>query len=228
MDQVDSESVKALVDRVNCTYGRIDLLCLNAGRDFTGDVANSDLRQMQAVFETNFWGPIRVLQAALPLLPTSGYARVLVTSSVQSQMTLPFYTIYSATKRALQALQEGFLLEHAKSTHLQLITLMPHQTATCIGYKAIWGGCSSGRAVLCCARAARVCLPACLAESASGSPPPRWCHMDLRAPMSMWIKTAATQSGVSGDCSVHCGGKEFCGAGPLGAGAAGTGSIVAY
>ena len=40
-----------------------------------GDTANSDLRQMQLVFETNFWGPVRVFQAALPLMPKTGAPR---------------------------------------------------------------------------------------------------------------------------------------------------------
>ena len=39
-----------------------------------GDTPNSDLRQMQLVFETNFWGPVRVFQAALPLFPKTGEA----------------------------------------------------------------------------------------------------------------------------------------------------------
>lgn len=43
-----------------------------AGRQFIGDIANSDLRQFQLTFNTNFWGPVRVLQAALPLMPTTG------------------------------------------------------------------------------------------------------------------------------------------------------------
>jgi NAD(P)-dependent dehydrogenase (short-subunit alcohol dehydrogenase family) len=37
-----------------------------------GDTGNSDMRQMQLVFETNFWGPVRVFQAALPLFPSTG------------------------------------------------------------------------------------------------------------------------------------------------------------
>ena len=43
-----------------------------AGNQFVGDTVNSDLRQMMLTFDTNFWGSIRVLQAALPLMPTSG------------------------------------------------------------------------------------------------------------------------------------------------------------
>lgn len=47
-----------------------------AGNQFVGDTVNSDLRQMMLTFDTNFWGSIRVLQAALPLMPTSGTASV--------------------------------------------------------------------------------------------------------------------------------------------------------
>lgn len=42
------------------------------GRLFIGDIVNSNLRQFQLTFDTNFWGPVRVLQAALPLMPTTG------------------------------------------------------------------------------------------------------------------------------------------------------------
>ena len=113
MDQTSAESVKQAIDRVAVTYGRIDVLYMNAGKQrhlvkqqfsifqsvcvvygcihtalamytpvkiaplltgnqFVGDTVNSDLRQMMLTFDTNFWGPIRVLQASLPLMPTSG------------------------------------------------------------------------------------------------------------------------------------------------------------
>jgi NAD(P)-dependent dehydrogenase (short-subunit alcohol dehydrogenase family) len=52
--------------------GRGKRFGLPAGRLFVGDVTNSDLRQLQLTFDTNFWGPVRVLQAALPLMPNTG------------------------------------------------------------------------------------------------------------------------------------------------------------
>eukprot|EP00897_Mesotaenium_endlicherianum_P010182 jgi/Mesen1/9192/ME000591S08518 len=139
MDQTSSESVKQLVARVNATYGRVDLLFLGAGRNFLGDVANSDLRQMQAVFETNFWGPIRVLQAALPLLPTSGYARIVQLSSIQSQLVPLAYSMYAASKFAIQALQEAFILETYNSTNIDYVTVMPGKTETNIGHTPLYG-----------------------------------------------------------------------------------------
>jgi hypothetical protein len=52
--------------------GRGERFGLPAGRLFVGGIANSDLRQFQLTFNTNFWGPVRVLQAALPLMPNTG------------------------------------------------------------------------------------------------------------------------------------------------------------
>lgn len=43
-----------------------------AGRQFVGDLADSDFRQMLLTINTNFLGALRVLQASLPLLPKSG------------------------------------------------------------------------------------------------------------------------------------------------------------
>jgi NAD(P)-dependent dehydrogenase (short-subunit alcohol dehydrogenase family) len=48
-----------------------------AGRNFYGDMLNSNLAAMQQLIDTNFFGPVRVLRAAFPLLPKQGSSSVL-------------------------------------------------------------------------------------------------------------------------------------------------------
>ncbi|KAL0048017.1 hypothetical protein WJX82_005770 [Trebouxia sp. C0006] len=142
MDQTSAESVKQMINRVAVTYGRIDVLMLNAGNQFLGDTANSDLRQMQLTFDTNFWGTVRVFQAALPLMPTSGYGRILLVTSIQSQVASPNYLPYTASKWALMAMQEEFYSTHAASgqtSNIDIVSLLPGTITTSLGYSATYG-----------------------------------------------------------------------------------------
>ncbi|KAL3154538.1 hypothetical protein ABBQ32_013996 [Trebouxia sp. C0010 RCD-2024] len=142
MDQTSAESVKQAIDRVAVAHGRIDVLYMNAGNQFVGDTVNSDLRQMMLTFDTNFWGSIRVLQAALPLMPKSGYARILLTTSVESQIAAPGYLPYTASKWALMALQEEWYSSHESTGHptnIDFLTILPGTVNTSLGYSVSYG-----------------------------------------------------------------------------------------
>ena len=62
-----SLAVRALLSQNRCS-----ITPSHSCGDCAGDTPNSDMRQMQLVFETNFWGPVRVFQSALPLFPKTG------------------------------------------------------------------------------------------------------------------------------------------------------------
>ncbi|CAL8465628.1 g5164 [Coccomyxa elongata] len=266
LDQTSDDSVKQLIDQVAVLHGRIDILYLNAGRQFVGDTANSDLRQMMLTFDTNFWGPVRVMQAALPLMPKQGYARILATSSLQSQEASSRYMPYNAAKWSLMALQENWMSTYSGSddvtTNIKFITILPGGVNTSLGYTAIYG-CPElakqyGTSVI-KGYTAQTLSPRDVAEGAyrlmiNPNPPLRnlimsdeqWAtHIPLfcrrytlpledfyvNTPggpdISRWIdEDASHRRGYN--CSSHCGGAQFCGAGEMGSGVSGTHTIGAY
>jgi NAD(P)-dependent dehydrogenase (short-subunit alcohol dehydrogenase family) len=64
--------------------------------------------------QTNVAGPIAVIQAFLPLLRQSG-GRIVNVSSINAQLPLPYWAVYSATKAALVAMSDALRMELAPS-----------------------------------------------------------------------------------------------------------------
>ncbi|KIY98547.1 hypothetical protein MNEG_9416 [Monoraphidium neglectum] len=139
MEQSSYDSIDNLVRRINQTYGRVDLLFLNAGRGYgsstyfpnaQGRVCN-EIGQMELVMQTNFWGNVRLLLAVLPLMPKQGYGRILATSSVTAFVSLPGGMPYAASKVSMAKLAEDWLWEHYdRPTNIQYTTLYPGNVRT--------------------------------------------------------------------------------------------------
>ena len=112
LDVDDDDSVAAAVRRVEDRHGAIDILINNAGVDYTGAVETIDLDKARAVMETNFWGPVRTIRAALPAMRAKGGAVIINVSSAAGRMPgTPYGSWYSASKHALNALTEAMFLE---------------------------------------------------------------------------------------------------------------------
>ena len=71
----------------------------------------------------------------------AGYARVLVTSSVESQQGSPGYMPYNAAKWSLMAFQEEWVNTHTVNaqTNIQIVTILPGTVNTSLGYTGIFG-----------------------------------------------------------------------------------------
>jgi NAD(P)-dependent dehydrogenase (short-subunit alcohol dehydrogenase family) len=112
LDVDDNNSVTSAIDEVEARHGAIDILVNNAGIDCFGSVETTDLAKARAVMETNFWGPVRTIQAALPAMRAKGGAVIINVSSVSGSMPgTPYSSWYSASKHALNALTEALYIE---------------------------------------------------------------------------------------------------------------------
>jgi NAD(P)-dependent dehydrogenase (short-subunit alcohol dehydrogenase family) len=112
LDVDNDASVAAAVSTVEDRHGAIDILINNAGVDYTGSVETIDFEKARAVMETNFWGPVRTIRAALPAMRAKGGAVIINVSSAAGRMPgTPYGSWYSASKHALNALTEAMYLE---------------------------------------------------------------------------------------------------------------------
>ena len=98
LDVDDDASVAAAVGELGNRHGAIDVLVNNAGVDHTGPVETTDLDLAREVMETNFWGPVRTIRAALPAMREKGGGVIVNVSSVVSQ--LPGTPYGAGTRRA--------------------------------------------------------------------------------------------------------------------------------
>ena len=112
LDVRSAESIDACLQAVLQQAGRLDVLINNAG--LVGPVAASEemsIERMQALFETNFFGAVRMINAALPILRQRG-GHIVNISSAAGLMAIPqFVSAYVASKHALEGYTEALRYE---------------------------------------------------------------------------------------------------------------------
>ena len=106
----DAEAaVSAAVER----FGRIDVLINNAGYGIIGALEETPDNELRALMETNFFGAVAVIKAALPALRAQRSGAIVNISSLGGQLSLAGFGAYSASKFALEGLSEALAQEVA-------------------------------------------------------------------------------------------------------------------
>jgi len=122
MDVQDSDSVNAALSQVLNECVRLDALVCNAGMGIFGAVEEVSLEHAKDQFETNYFGVLRVLRAALPSMREAKHGRVLLVGSLAGRAPLPFQSHYSSSKAAIDALSGSLHTELAPfGIHVSLI-----------------------------------------------------------------------------------------------------------
>lgn len=115
LDVTSDESVATAVNEVLRLEGRIDLLVNNAGFGVAPAAAEeSSIQQAQAIFDTNFFGIVRMIRAVVPHMRQRGSGRIINISSVLGFVPMPYMALYSATKHAMEGYSES--LDHELRT----------------------------------------------------------------------------------------------------------------
>jgi NAD(P)-dependent dehydrogenase (short-subunit alcohol dehydrogenase family) len=111
LDVNEESSVGAAVARILDEAGSLDAVVHCAGFGIGGAVEDTDDDEAKALFETNFFGTLRVCRAVLPPMRRQGAGAILVVSSIGGRIALPFQGLYSATKFAIEGLAESLSME---------------------------------------------------------------------------------------------------------------------
>ena len=106
LDVTQDASVKSAVDSVIAKAGKIDVLVNNAGVGTWGLQEAFSIEQVQAMFEVNVFGILRLNRAVLPHMRKAGEGYVIYLSSGLGRIILPFLGPYTASKFAVEALAE--------------------------------------------------------------------------------------------------------------------------
>lgn len=104
LDVTDDEQVAAAVHAAAERFGGVDTLVNNAGYGYRAAVEEGEDEQVRAVFETNVFGPIRLIKAVLPGMRERRSGAIVNISSIGARMCPPGSGYYSATKAALEGL----------------------------------------------------------------------------------------------------------------------------
>ncbi|MGC1633267.1 MAG: SDR family oxidoreductase, partial [Gelidibacter sp.] len=129
LDVADTDSIEKAIQTVITESGRLDVLINNAGAGITGPIEEIPDAEIQRNFETNFFGPIRVIKAVLPQMRTQKSGLIVNVTSIAGYMGLPYRGVYSASKGALELLTEAFRME-IKDFNIQMTNVAPGDFAT--------------------------------------------------------------------------------------------------
>lgn len=130
LDVTQDESAEAAVRTLIAREGRIDLLVNNAGFGVApAGAEESSIAQAQAIFDTNFFGLLRMTRAVLPHMRRQGSGRILNMSSVFGFLPMPYMALYAATKHAVEGYSES--LDHELRTRgIRVSVIEPANTNT--------------------------------------------------------------------------------------------------
>jgi NAD(P)-dependent dehydrogenase (short-subunit alcohol dehydrogenase family) len=124
LDVTNEALVEQAVAQVISEAGRIDVLINNAGVGLCGAVEDTALAEAQWQMDTNFFGTVRMIRAVLPQMRRQGSGRIITISSLAGLVGLPFQPYYSASKYAIEALNEALRLE-LSGTGIDATTVNP-------------------------------------------------------------------------------------------------------
>ncbi|MBB6343810.1 NAD(P)-dependent dehydrogenase (short-subunit alcohol dehydrogenase family) [Nonomuraea muscovyensis] len=113
LDVTDRAAVFESVQRAGQHFGRLDVVVNNAGYAQVGAIEELTEQQLRDQLETNVFGAVWVIQAALPRLREQGAGHVIQLSSAAGLMAFALSGAYSASKWALEALNESLAQEVA-------------------------------------------------------------------------------------------------------------------
>jgi NAD(P)-dependent dehydrogenase (short-subunit alcohol dehydrogenase family) len=113
LDITDTKAAGAAVEAAMQRFGRIDVLVNNAGNFSAGYFEEISDAQFRAQMETNFFGPLNVTRAVLPVLRKQRSGKVVTFSSVAGVVGQEFVAAYAASKFALEGWMESLRFDVA-------------------------------------------------------------------------------------------------------------------
>ncbi len=122
-------SIQAAVAKIIASSGRLDIVINNAGVGITGPLEEIPTEEIRNNFETNFFGPIEVMKAVLPQMRSQKTGLIINITSIAGYMGLPYRSVYSASKGALELITEALRME-VKSFGIQITNVAPGDFAT--------------------------------------------------------------------------------------------------
>lgn len=124
LDVTKPASAKAAVAAAVSRFGRIDVVINNAGYGIVGAVEETPESELRAQMETNFFGAVNVIQAALPQLRGQQGGAIVNISSMGGIMSFAGFGAYSASKFAMEGLSEA-LAEEVRPFGIKVMIVEP-------------------------------------------------------------------------------------------------------
>ncbi|ROL51162.1 Retinol dehydrogenase 8 [Anabarilius grahami] len=112
LDVCSDDSVRQCIDSVKDRH--IDVLINNAGVGLLGPVESISMDEMKKVFETNFFGTVRMIKEVMPDMKKRRAGHIIVMSSVMGLQGVVFNDVYTASKFAIEGFCESMAVQLLK------------------------------------------------------------------------------------------------------------------
>ncbi|XP_078285440.1 retinol dehydrogenase 8a [Rhinoraja longicauda] len=115
VQQLDVCSDESVIECLNSLQGeRVDILVNNAGIGMIGPIESLSMEEMKNIFDTNFFGVVRMVKAVLPAMKRRKSGHIVMMSSVSGLQGIVFNDVYVASKFAMEGFCESLAVQLLK------------------------------------------------------------------------------------------------------------------
>lgn len=111
LDVTDPRSVQAFCDRALEISSRLDALVQCAGMLVLGSCEETSAEEFHRVIDTNYLGMVRMNREVLPVMRRQGGGKIVLFSSINGLLGIPFQSAYTASKHAIEGYAECLAME---------------------------------------------------------------------------------------------------------------------
>jgi short-subunit dehydrogenase len=129
LDLNSDDSIQNCIAKYFEKYESIDVLINNAGVGITGPLEELSKSEVLKNFQINFFGPMQLMQHVLPKMRANQSGLIINITSIAGYVGLPFRSVYSSSKAALEILTESLRME-LKPYKIDVVNLAPGDFAT--------------------------------------------------------------------------------------------------
>jgi short-subunit dehydrogenase len=138
IDVTNQQKIERCIQAIYEEQGQIDVLVNNAGIMTYGSVENVTISEALGMVDVNFFGPMRMSQAVLPIMRDQKKGRIIQIGSRAGFRPLPSVSVYAATKFALEGLSES-MAATLKSWNINISIIEPGPVRTDLDFLAPYG-----------------------------------------------------------------------------------------
>ncbi|MDX1984440.1 MAG: SDR family NAD(P)-dependent oxidoreductase [Bryobacteraceae bacterium] len=128
-DITEDSTQRAVIQGTVARFGRLDILINNAGAGLYGRSWDTPVEEARRMFELNFFAPLGLIQHAVPVMRRQRTGCIVNVASIAGKVSLPWLTLYSASKYALGAMTDGMRME-LRREGIHTITVCPGYVST--------------------------------------------------------------------------------------------------
>lgn len=132
-DVVSGSTLSDIITRTGEKFGSIDVLIYSAGFSMAAPIEYAKESDYRYLFDVNFFGALKAMQAAIPFMKVKG-GKIILVGSLGGELPILFDSFYSASKAALEMLAREAYLE-LKPYNIKVTAFLPGGTRTEFTFK---------------------------------------------------------------------------------------------